>query len=162
MRPVFATIVSLGLLCTAVSAAPNLRQEINDHKITVELDEMMKEARKTEVGKRSILNDLSNRLAAEFLVPGVSGGDYSGESDDYVYNAKTTYKSSGNLTGVLREMAGALGGVRSAGEKVCVSNLSGPVQKIVVRDEAAEALHQALGTSSKALAPSVHYVADVG
>ena len=162
MRPLFTTIVSLGMLCTAVSAAPNLRQEINDHKITVELDAMMKEARQTEVGKRSILNDLPNRLAAEFLVPVVAGGSYSGESDEYVYNAKMTYQSSGSLAGVLRNMAVALGGVRSFGERVCVSSLNGPVQTVTVRDEASEALHQALGTSSKALKPSVHYVADVG
>jgi hypothetical protein len=162
MRALFTTIVSLGMLCTVVSAAPNLRQEINDHKITAELDAMMKEARQTEAGKRSILNDLPNRLAAEFLVPVVSGGDYSGKSDDYVYNANTAYKSSGNLTGVLREMAGALGGVRTAGQRVCVSNLNGPVQTVVIRDEATEALHQALGTSSKALAPTVHYATEVG
>ena len=162
MRPLLTTIASLGMLCTAVSAAPNLRQEINDHKITVELDEMMKEARQTEVGKRSILNDLPNRLAAEFLVPVVSDGAYSGEADEYVYNAKTTYESSGRLNSVMREMAGALGGVRSAGERVCVSNLNGSVQTIVIRDEAKEALHQALGTSSKALTPSVHWLASVG
>jgi hypothetical protein len=162
MRPFITALISLGALCTAVSAAPNLRQEIKDHKISVQLDEMMEESRKTELGKRSILNNLPDRLAAEFLVPFVSDGAYESDDDEYAYLAQTAFKSSGMLSAVLGEMAGALGGSRSVGERVCVSSLNGSIQKITVREEAAEALHNALGTSSRALAPSIHYEVQVG
>jgi|GEM_PF-2645864 len=151
-----------GLFALELQAAPNLRSEISNHKVASELDAMMKEARESELGKRQILNDLPNRLAGEFLVPEVAEGEFSGSNGDYTYTAPVEYTASGNLTGVLNEMATALGGVRAAGSSVCVFNVDGTYRKTNIRPQAVESLLKALGTSAKAIAPTTHYRAEVG
>ncbi len=162
MTRTLPAIFFAAILTPEIQAAPNLRQEISNHKIAAELDAMMKDAGAAELGKRQILNDLPNRLAGEFLVPQVASGDFSEANGEYTYTAPVEFTASGNMTGVLNEMAGALGGVRSSGSSVCVYNVDGNYRKVTIRPEATKSLLQALGTSVKAIAPTTHYTADVG
>lgn len=151
-----------GVLAPSALAAPDLRTQISNHKVAAELDDMMKEARASELGTRQILKDLPNRLAGEFLVPQVASGDFSEANGEYTYIAPVEYTATGNLNGVLSEMASALGGVRSAGSSVCVFNVDGTYRKTTIRPEAVKSLLTALGTSVKAIEPTTHYRAEVG
>jgi hypothetical protein len=156
------TLVLAGLFSTVTYAAPNLREELSNHKIAAELSSMMESVNQAEIKQREILTELPQRLAAEFLTPVVAGGVFAGKPGKLSYSSDLEYEALGDLTGTLDDLARSLGGVAGYGETVCVASEGSGLRKVVVQKEAAGTLHSALGTSSKALEPATHYLAKVG
>lgn len=156
------TLALAWLFGSVTHAAPDIRQELSNHKIAAELSSMMESVNQAEIKQREILTELPERLASEFLTPVVSGGSFVGNPGKLSYRADIGYEALGDLTGTLGEMARALGGGAGNGETVCVASEGSGLRKVVIQKEAAATLHTALGTSSKALAPATHYLAKVG
>ena len=156
------TLALAWLFGSVAHAAPDIRQELSNHKIAAELSSMMESVNQAEIKQREILTELPERLASEFLTPVVSGGSFDGNPGKLSYRADIGYEALGDLTGTLGQMARALGGGAGNGETVCVASEGSGLRKVVIQKQAAATLHTALGTSSKALAPATHYLAKVG
>jgi len=155
------TLTTLGLVLSGSAFAGSLQDELGNHRVMTDLAAAIDEADAAEAERKKILLDLPAALAAEFLVPSISGGEFSGEGDTLTYQSTLDFASSGDVSGVLGELGTALG-VKRGGETVCISTLGGVVQKVEVQPQAVEALLQALGTSSDALAPVTTYLGKAG
>jgi len=154
-------LTTAGLALSGSAFAGSLQDELGDHKVMTQLAAAIGQADAAEAERKKILLDLPAALAAEFLVPSIAGGEFSGEDDALIYNSSLDYADSGDVSGVLTDLGNALGTQRG-GETVCISTLGGATHKVEVHPQAVEALLQALGTSSSALAPVTTYLGKAG
>ena len=153
-------LLSLSMSSSAL-AAPNLDDALSDHKVLQSINSAMASMEAAEKERLKILEDLPATLAAEFLVPSVTEGAFSGADDALTYSGQVTHTAAGDTKSVLDAISTAIGTERG-GDTVCVSTVGGNVQTISIDTPTMPALLKALGTSTEALAPSTHYLAKVG
>ncbi len=159
-RITITTLLSFSLTSSAL-AAPKLSEALSDHRVSQGISAAIATAEEAERERLQILEELPTSLAAEFLVPQVSDGSFSGEGDQLTYSGDVTFSAAGDTEGVLSAVSKALGASRD-GETICMSTAGGDTKKIVVEAATVPSLLNALGTSSDALEPSTHYLSKSG